>query len=309
MRTSRSAFWPLTLPCLLGAFCLPTRADLSGEEQGIVDLLRGPLPAVDLVSYDAKLTIAGQQGADDLVIDAHCRITPESAEVTIRDVSGPGRPYGFVLQPGLTYRLLDGTAEISYGEQVAARFTRDSGQDLVPDHLKSLPAIGPLLLSAGHATDPAAFSWQRVEDERDGVHVYEAQAIEPPAGAGPHPAVRYRFWRDAEKGCVTRVVGFAADDSVVTETRYERLAEVEAGKTVALRAVTKRAAGSDVYRVKVGDQLTDTGVPRPAQVIVTSYEWLADERVRLPVRREVGDAAGEPLCLMEFSNHQVLPTP
>lgn len=298
------------------AVCVPALADepwqrvLSPEEQTIVALLRGPAAKADYLEYDVHITVPGPGQRRPLTIEAHCRLEAGVGDITILRSSRPLGPlaFAFVVQGGLTYQVTKRDAEATLRDRPVARFTR-GGEPFLGDPFWRAPALGPMLLSAADALDLAAFAWKRADGGDHGLQVYEARALRPIRAAESPQPVGYRFWFDPTQRCVSRVVAFGAEDAVIAETTYSDSVKTAEGRAVPLSASTTVGAGSWIYRIRVDDEMRDVPVPRPAMTIVTRYKWLAEEGVRVPLRREVTDEAGNLLCLTAFSNHHLFPVP
>ncbi len=283
------------------------RSVLSQEAQEVVARLREPAREVTRLGYDVKVTVANEDPKRTVTLWAHCHFEPGGASLTITDLSGPPGPDGYVVSPGTAYRLEPGSAEVAVGEARLARYTPDRAETPDAHPIKGLTSLGPMLLSAADALDLAAYSWTHARTEENGLEVYEARAKRPIRTTETPRVLGYRFWYDPRGGYVARVVSFAEDDSVVAETTYDEVAKTRDGKLVPLRATSMVVEGCYVYRVRVGDELRDASIPRPAMTIITRYQWFEDLGVRLPVSRDISDAQGWVLCLMLFSNHAAQP--
>ena len=126
----------------------------------------------------------------------------------------------------------------------------------------------------------------------------------------PARVVHYRFAFDPTGPCIRRAVGLGEDGTRVAETSFDEVRRTPDGQAVPLRAVTQVAAGTEIWRVAMGDgQVGETKMPRPAYTVTTEYEWSEEEQVRFPKTRTIGAADGAALGEIRFSNYEVLNEP
>jgi hypothetical protein len=270
-----------------------------------IGLLRSPAAAVRSMSYDMTLTLPrGPQGPSIpmvlTILHTKCRIEGDTAEIRLVDLDGPtGMDWEWMIE-FLVIRVSPQKAEVltQRGKPITT-ITRAGIEGDQEDGIGRHSTLGMLLLSVADSLDPSRLTWTPGATQPTGEVLYEAHAPEGTAGA----TQTWRFWFDPAKGYVTRVVALGLDGTTIAETVYAMPDRTPQGKLVPLQATTSVPAGVHIERATIGGQVHEVRFPREAQTAVTTFEWSEEKQVRLPIRREVTDAQGKPVCTLEFSNY------
>jgi len=169
-----------------------------------------------------------------------------------------------------------------------------------------LPPIGPyaygltrlIAMDCGQATEVRDLS-------SDEVSVLELRLAEPVKPIEPHRIAMYRWWKERERGVVTRSAAHNPEGTIVADTRHEEITEVAPGHWKALRTVCTVAPGFADLRVEHEGEIGETSIRMPGYVIETAFEWRDDYQIRLPVRRTYRDMDGATIATVDFSDYRI----